>query len=238
MSLYSLSLELLQQASLKLMIEIRVGNIFTSNYQTLVNTINTKGVMGNGIAYEFRLRYPQMFNKYIDLCKRQLIQIGKLWLYEVNENKKVLNFPTKNHWKDPSRVEYLEQGLQKFVDTYRHKSISSIAFPILGSSQGAIPEETSLKVMQFYLSQCEIPIEIWHYDQDANDDLYANFKSIISAFNEKDLSQQSSIRIDFIKKLKVALEREDINNISSLLRQKGIGEITLEKVFRFVMEKK
>jgi len=219
------------------MIEIRVGNIFTSNYQTLVNTINTKGVMGKGIAYEFRLRYPEMFSKYVDLCKRQLIQIGKLWLYEVNENKGILNFPTKEHWKEPSRVEYLERGLQKFVDTYKNKSISSIAFPILGSSQGGIPEETSLKVMQSYLSKCEIPIEIWHYDQYAKDDLYDNFKDLILTFNEADLSRQTLIRIDFIKKLKIALQREDINNISSLLRQKGIGEITLEKVFRFVMKK-
>jgi O-acetyl-ADP-ribose deacetylase (regulator of RNase III) len=220
------------------MIEIKVGNIFTSNYQTLVNTINTKGVMGRGIAYEFRLRYPEMFRKYVELCEKQLIKIGKLWLYEVNQNKYILNFPTKDHWKDPSKIDYLKQGLQKFVDTYKTKSITSIAFPILGSDQGGISEKISLEILNSYLIQCEIPIEIWHYDPLAKDELFDKFKNLIYSMNEKELSYQAKLRMDFIRKLKLALEREDINNISGLLRGKGIGEVTLEKVFSFVMNQR
>ena len=80
--------------------------------QTIVNTINCVGVMGKGIALVFKLRYPEMFDKYQELCKSKMIGIGKLWLYKTSESPQwVLNFPTKFHWKYPSKMEYIEKGL-------------------------------------------------------------------------------------------------------------------------------
>ena len=85
--------------------------------------------MGAGIALEFRLRYPKMLKEYKGLCEQNKISIGNLWLYKSND-KSILNFPTKFHWKYPSKIEWLESGLQKFIESYENKGITSIAFPI------------------------------------------------------------------------------------------------------------
>jgi O-acetyl-ADP-ribose deacetylase (regulator of RNase III) len=136
------------------------GDIFQSDSQTIVNTINCVGVMGKGIALEYKNRYPKMFTRYQELCKLGLIKIGSLWLYN-KEPKWVLNFPTKLHWKNPSKIEYLEMGLEKFVETYNEKGITSISFPLLGASNGGIDPEISLRIMSDYLKNCEIPIKIF-----------------------------------------------------------------------------
>lgn len=80
-------------------------DIFESKCQVLVNPINCVGVMGKGLALEFKNRYPKMFDKYKDLCDKYLIDIGRLWMFNVNDNKQILNFPTKKDWKDPSQCQ-------------------------------------------------------------------------------------------------------------------------------------
>lgn len=216
------------------MIEIIKGNIFTTKSQTIVNTVNCVGVMGAGIAYEFRLRYPKMYEKYVDLCKARQLQIGTLWIYKT-EDKWILNFPTKYDWKFESKVEYLEKGLAKFVATYKEKGIQSIAFPVLGASNGGIPEDVSIEVMKRFLVNCDIQVEIYQFDPLAYDDLYLNFKHIFNSVPEKTIIEKSGLRSDFVKKLKDALENDEIRSMSGLLKAKGIGEITLEKSFSFIL---
>lgn len=142
------------------MLNIVTGDIFESNTQTIVNTVNCVGAMGKGIALEYKNRYPKMFTRYQELCKLGLIKIGSLWLYN-KEPKWVLNFPTKLHWKNPSKIEYLELGLEKFVNTYDEKGITSISFPLLGASNGGIDPDISLRIMCNYLDKCDIPINIF-----------------------------------------------------------------------------
>jgi O-acetyl-ADP-ribose deacetylase (regulator of RNase III) len=214
-------------------LKIIKGNIFTTDCQTIVNTINCVGVMGAGIAYECRLRYPKMYERYKELCDKKLIKIGSLWLYK-SDNKWILNFPTKNHWKYKSKPEYLKLGLQKFIDTYKDKGITSIAFPLLGSSNGGIPENVSIDLMKDYLSKCELNIEIYLYDPKAVDDLYIKFKNLWNSIPEKRLAEKSGIRIDFVKKVKLAMEDKNIQSLSGLLSVKGIGAVTLEKSFSFI----
>ena len=148
------------------MIEIIKGNIFATEAQTIVNTVNCVGVMGAGIAYEFRLRYPKMYERYVEICNTKQLQIGTLWIYKT-DSKWILNFPTKYDWKYESKVEYLKIGLQKFIETYKEKGIQSIAFPILGASNGGIPETISIEIMKRYLSNCDIKVEIYQYDPSA-----------------------------------------------------------------------
>ena len=114
------------------MITLRKGNIFNSNCQTLVNAVNCEGVMGKGIALVYQCRYPDMFEKYAKFCKTGDITIGKLYLYKpIDQSEQwVLNFPTKLSWRNPSRMDYLRAGLEKFCLTYQQKQISSIAFPM------------------------------------------------------------------------------------------------------------
>jgi O-acetyl-ADP-ribose deacetylase (regulator of RNase III) len=221
------------------MIEIKKGNIFTTDCHTIVNTINCVGIMGAGIAYEFKLRFPEMFEKYQQFCINDSIDIGNLWIYKLtkydNENYEyILNFPTKKHWKYPTKVEYLEKGLQKFVDTYKQKGILSIAFPLLGASKGGLTEEVSIDIMKKYLNKVDIPVEIWHFDPNANDDLYEEFKDKFLNLDINTIKEQSKLRTDLINKIKMALERDDINSLSGLLRVKGIGDVSLEKSFNFI----
>ena len=215
------------------MIKIISGNIFTTQMQTVVNTINCVGIMGAGIAYEFKLRYPEMYERYVELCKSKHIAIGKLWIYKADD-KWILNFPTKNHWKYPSKIEYLEKGLQKFLDTYESKGITSIAFPTLGASHGGIPVETSIQIMEKYLSRCKIEVEIYKYDASAYDDLFLTFKNKWLNHTEKELISLTGLRSNAIKKISVALENQEIKSLSRLLTVKGIGDKTLTKAFAFI----
>ncbi len=218
------------------------GNIFTSDCQTLVNTVNCVGVMGAGIALEFKLRLPQMFEQYVEHCKNKRIGIGNLWLYkpppDAKEQRWVLNFPTKLHWKNPSKVEYLEAGLEKFLVAYRSRDIESIAFPVLGSNNGGLDEKESLEVMDKYLSRCDIPVEIYRYDPEATDDLYQEFRSkILDNDNVAAMARAAGLQIQRIRILRDALQNERrVSSLSQLASVKGIGLKTLEKCFRYIMD--
>ena len=221
------------------MIEVKQGNIFNTKCHTIVNTVNTVGVMGAGIAYEFKLRFPEMFTKYKYYCANNQIHIGNLWIYKLTKNdnenyKYILNFPTKEHWKYPTKIEYLEKGLQKFIDTYKDKKILSVAFPLLGASNGGLKEEESINIMKKYLKDIDIPVEIWYFNPNAKDDSYENFKNKFLNLDIDIIKKESKLRIDLIYKIKSLLESNDINSLSSLVKIKGIGNASLEKSFQFI----
>ncbi|XID94526.1 macro domain-containing protein [Paenibacillaceae bacterium WGS1546] len=134
-------------------------NIFESPAQVIVNTVNTVGVMGKGIAKDFKEIYPDMFDEYRNLCEQRILEVGKLWIYKTS-NKWVLNFPTKKHWKSPSKLEYIESGLIKFVNSYAEKGITSISFPLLGCGNGGLNWEKEVQpLMEKYLRP--LPIDIF-----------------------------------------------------------------------------
>ena len=214
------------------MIIEKTGNIFTTKCQTIVNTINCMGIMGAGIAYEFRLREPEMFEKYKALCKAKQIDIGKLWIYK-SETKNILNFPTKYHWKYPTKKEYLHKGLQKFIDTYKQKNITSIAFPLLGADNGGLSPDESLEIMKYYLNRCDIDVEIWHFDSTAKDDIYDSIKTIFQEMDDEEIKTDTKIRLDIVKKIRVALNSSGINSFGGLARVKGLGDKSLEKLFLY-----
>ncbi len=213
------------------------GNIFNTKAQTIVNTVNCVGVMGKGIALVFKLRYPSMFEVYQGYCKKRLISIGKLWIYKGDPNDPwVLNFPTKTHWKLPSEYEYIEKGLQKFVDTYKEKGITSIAFPLLGVSNGALEKDKVMEIMQLYLSQCDIPVEIYQYDPLDADDLFETFKNkwneIPNEVKKKQIGIRTQKQIDTIDK---AVNEDQVKSMIALIEYQGIGLVTMQKCFRLVM---
>ena len=141
---------------------IRNKNIFDTKCKTIVNPINCVGVMSKGIALEIKNRYPNMFEKYKEFCDKKLIDIGKLWLYKEQNDKWILNFPTKTHWKYNSEYDYIEKGMSKFVETYKEKNIKTIAFPMLGCGGGGLNTEKVLEIMLKYLSKCDnLIVEIY-----------------------------------------------------------------------------
>lgn len=223
--------------------KIEYGNMFTSKCQTLVNTVNCQGVMGAGIALEFKFRLPEMFEQYVDKCKNGEIDIGKSWLYKTplgtREGRWVLNFPTKRQWRYPSRFQYLRAGLEDFIQTYQEKGIESIAFPVLGASNGGLDEDESLTVMQQYLERCDIPVEIYRYDSTAIDDLFLEFKHKLVSNRDKTLLAKSmGVRVDRLNSILNVLNQphSSINSLSQLATVQGIGSKTLEKCFRYVMD--
>ncbi len=218
------------------MIVEREGNIFTTQAKTIVNTVNCVGVMGAGIAFEFRLRYPDMYAKYQKFCDEGLISIGKLWRYKA-QDREILAFPTKDDWRYPSKEIFLHKGLEKFLVTYRSLGIESIAFPILGADKGGIEASRALEIMYSYLKDCDIDIEIWHFDPTAKDDKYESFKALLESLDDKKIHEETGIGLSILKKIREGMENPSINSLSGFLRIKGVGERSLEKLFGYVESK-
>jgi O-acetyl-ADP-ribose deacetylase (regulator of RNase III) len=135
------------------------GSLFASPAQTLVNTVNSVGVMGKGLAKAFKSYFPEMFEDYKRLCESGDITAGRLLLYRT-AHKWVLNFPTKRHWRQLSRLADIEAGLQAFSRAYAEQGIVSAAFPQLGCGNGGLDWESQVRpLMERYLGQ--LPIEIY-----------------------------------------------------------------------------
>ena len=215
------------------------GNIFNSKCQTIVNTINCVGVMGKGIALVYKLRYPEMFLEYKEHCQKKLLKPGVLWLYTKQENAPwILNFPTKKHWKYPSKIEWIESGLKKFVETYKQKEITSIAFPLLGTHNGGLDTSEVKELMHKYLKNCNITIEIYDYDPAIQDDLFDLFRKKWLSLEEKNIKIATGIQPQYAKRITEILQSDNINSMISLANYKGIGAKTLEKAFDYILNSK
>jgi O-acetyl-ADP-ribose deacetylase (regulator of RNase III) len=139
------------------------SSLFDSPAQTLVNTVNTVGVMGKGVALTFREIFPEMFAEYQRLCEQGALQIGGLHLYR-GAHKYVLNFPTKKHWRNPSKPEYIEAGLRTLVANYQRWGITSLSMPPLGCGNGALDYDTQVRpLVERYLSKLSIPVFVHLY---------------------------------------------------------------------------
>lgn len=138
------------------------GDLFSSPAQVIVNTVNTVGVMGKGIALEFKKRYPEMFDHYKKICDKHNLVIGKLMLWYAPDHWLLL-FPTKEHWRNPSKIEYIEKGLMAFVRKYADYNITSIAFPKLGCGNGELSWKDVRPLMEKYLS--DLPIDVYIYQR-------------------------------------------------------------------------
>ncbi|HET8845870.1 MAG TPA: macro domain-containing protein [Ktedonobacteraceae bacterium] len=136
------------------------GDIFDSTAHVLVNPVNCKGHMGKGLALAFKQRYPQMFASYQQECREGKLRIGCPTLYKAS-TPWILNFPTKDHWRDDSKMEYLEEGLQYFVAHYQALWIKSIAFPKLGAGLGKLSWDQVGPLMVRYLSRVDIDVDIY-----------------------------------------------------------------------------
>lgn len=153
-------------------------SLFESPAQVLVNTVNTVGVMGKGIALQFKKLYPVMFKEYQHLCEVGALTIGKLWIYKTN-NKWILNFPTKTDWRKKSQVQYIELGLRKFVDTYKERGIQSIAFPQLGVGNGGLDWDREVKpLMEKYLRKLPIDVYVHIHRQTNSIPEYSNIREM------------------------------------------------------------
>lgn len=123
------------------MIEYRTGDLLHADVEALVNTVNCVGVMGRGIALQFKNAYEDNYKAYVAACKRGDVQPGRMLVFETNAlfgPKYIINFPTKRDWRGKSRLEYIDTGLIALVEEIRRRNIRSIAIPPLGSGLGGL----------------------------------------------------------------------------------------------------
>jgi len=123
------------------MLKFVSGDLFDSEAEAIVNAVNCVGVMGRGIALQFKRQYPGNFKAYETACKRGEVVPGKMFVFETNQPanpKYIINFPTKRHWRGASRLEDIEAGLVDLVEIIKQRQISSIALPPLGSGLGGL----------------------------------------------------------------------------------------------------
>jgi O-acetyl-ADP-ribose deacetylase (regulator of RNase III) len=146
-------------------IQYQKGDIFKSQAQVIVNTVNCQGVMGKGLALAFKQKYPAMFNIYQQECRTGKLRIGKPTLYQ-KSTPWILNFPTKDSWRANSKMEYLEKGLEFLVANHKNAGIKSIAFPKLGALNGKLSWDEVGPMMARYLSQLDIDVYIYIADGD------------------------------------------------------------------------
>ncbi len=143
------------------MIQAKIGDLFASEMQTLVNTINCVGVMGKGIAAIFKKKHPAMFEDYKQRCELGQVRLGEPYHYADLAGASIINFPTKQHWRASTRLADVEAGLDYFVGHYKQWGIESVAFPPLGCGNGGLEWESVGPVMYRKLKALDIPVEIY-----------------------------------------------------------------------------
>ncbi|MGB3183613.1 MAG: macro domain-containing protein [Cyclobacteriaceae bacterium] len=145
------------------------GNLLDSEAEALVNTVNTVGVMGKGIALQFKERFPENFLAYKRACKEAKVEVGKMFVHKeltLHGEKTIINFPTKKHWRHKSQYSYIEEGLKDFVKVLRERNIRSVAIPPLGAGNGGLDWTKVKELLVKHLS--DIPnTEILVYEPNA-----------------------------------------------------------------------
>ncbi|XVU24052.1 macro domain-containing protein [Actinoplanes sp. CA-054009] len=119
------------------MIEAGRGDLLAADVGALVNAVNTVGVMGKGIALQFKRTFPANYRAYRAACERGEVRVGHVWVF-AEDGRHIVNFPTKRHWRDKSRLDDIEAGLDSLVSEVRDRGLTSLAIPALGCGAGGL----------------------------------------------------------------------------------------------------
>ena len=165
------------------MIKYTKGDIFEAETEAIINTVNTVGVMGKGIALQFKQKFPQNFDIYKKACEKNELKVGKLLITESNSLffKYIINFPTKKHWRNPSKYEYIEEGLINLIENIKKLNIKSIAIPPLGAGNGKLEWEKVKKILEKHIIQLP-KVEFIIYEPQ-------------SAFDSRDKKQKTNAKL-------------------------------------------
>jgi O-acetyl-ADP-ribose deacetylase (regulator of RNase III) len=150
------------------MITYKTGNLLDAPVQALVNTVNTVGVMGKGIALQFKTAYPENTKAYTDAVKEGKIKLGEVLIVPVNSMssvKYIINFPTKAHWRYPSRIGWIKSGLENFRQKLLEYNIKSVALPPLGCGNGGLDWSEVKPLIESALA--DLPAEVIVYEPSA-----------------------------------------------------------------------
>lgn len=150
------------------MIKYTSGNILESETTAVVNTVNCEGFMGKGIAYQFKLKYPENNKEYTKLCRNNQFQIGNIFMFQ-EDNKIILNFPTKDKWRKKSEYSFIEKGLETLRKTISENNIDSVSIPPLGCGNGGLKWEKVRLMIEEHLQDIAWDKQILIYEPLYND---------------------------------------------------------------------
>jgi uncharacterized protein YwgA/O-acetyl-ADP-ribose deacetylase (regulator of RNase III) len=143
------------------LVKVLIGDIFRSDGQTLVNTVNMVGVMGKGIALGFRKHFPEMYEDYVRRCAKHEVRLGRPYLYRRAIPPNIVNFPTKDHWRSVSRLSDIVEGL-KYLEAHIHEwGVTSLAVPPLGCGEGQLEWRVVGKTLYRHLVRLNIPVQLF-----------------------------------------------------------------------------
>jgi len=215
------------------MINYSQTTVFNTPMQTIVNPVNCAGVMGRGLALDFRLRYPEMYDDYKKLCEEKKVKIGIPYVYNGYTNQLILNFPTKVDWKYPSKIEWIEEGLIYFAENYKKNNILSIAFPKLGTDNGGLDWHIVKTLMEKYLNTVSIPITICLNEEKYASGLEGKMLSIINSMTENELTQKVGILRKTANKI---ITSRPYKRFYEINYSKNISQQAYEKIYLYCYE--
>ena len=178
------------------------GDLLKSSAEALVNTVNCEGYMGKGIAYQFKMQYPENNKDYVRACKSGELTVGKLH-YLKEKGKIIVNFPTKNKWRANSRIEYINDGLDELIKLISQLNIKSIAIPPLGSGNGGLIWSEVKEIIETKLSAIDKMVDIFIYEPSQN---YVSLPTV-----EPKLSMSALVLMEM---------KKDLNKFDTLRLQK------------------
>src|SRR5579864_2953768 len=157
------------------MIRVLIGDIFESKAEVLVNTVNTVGVMGKGIALGFRKRFPEMYDDYVRRCEQKSVSLGQPYLYRRLVAPHIVNFPTKDHWRSVSKLSDIIKGLAYLKDHIGEWGVRSLAVPPLGCGEGQLDWRVVGPTLFRALSHLNRPVELYAPFGTPHDELRPEF---------------------------------------------------------------
>ena len=207
-------------------VRILEGDLLKSGMHALVNTVNTVGVMGKGVALAFKKRYPDMYRDYVKRCDQGEVRLGEPYVYRADDHL-IVNFPTKQHWRSVSRLSDIEAGLDYLERYYKEWQIKSLAVPPLGCGNGQLEWHVVGPILLRHLKRLEIPVE-----------LYAPHGSTLLGEIQLDLldqidpQQQEHQQQWRLEPWLVAIA-ETVHRLESLRYHWPVGRIMLQKIVYF-----
>lgn len=216
------------------MIKYFEGTVFNAPVKTYVNAVNCIGVMGAGIALEFKLRYPEMYDDYVNRCNNGGVVVGRPYIYEYSNDIWIMNFPTKNHWKYPSKIEWIEKGLKYFKENYKKRNIESIAFPKLGAANGKLNWGEVKTIMESYLNDLDIDIYICLDEKKEAEGIEGKMVENVNNSNLDKFIKDVDINK---KQAQTIVYNMPISRFWHMSKFRGIGKVTYQKLFRYYYAK-